>query len=242
MTSATSKTPSVTVLHLHAGAFVSAPEAGRVTVIEQLLIQAGASVSSLRYPLAPEHPFPQAVNAAYESLQQLSRAKHGKAKIFVAGVEAGGNIAAGVALMLRDRGELPLAGQILFSPMLDPRLATHSMRCIGAGHPGCRLAHGWHAYTPRPCDGGHPYANPAAAMRLHGLPPTLLFTADDDPFRDEARAYAQRLLDNGVDAAVVSLPSSAAYMKEADEASAPAPWKAVALDSLRRFLSGAALH
>ena len=124
------------------------------------------------------------------------------------------------------------------------------MRCINAGSAGCRLADGWRQYAPRPCDSGHPYANPAAAVRLHGLAPALLFTADDDPFRDETRPYAQRLLDNGVSAVVITLPASdaspttylAAYMQAAEDASAPAPWKAVALESLRQFLSGAAPH
>jgi acetyl esterase/lipase len=232
------------LLYLHGGAFVGAPTAGRPTAIEQLLMQAGASVVSLRYPLAPEHPFPQAIHAAYATLLYLSRERRrfssGKAEILVAGVEAGGNIAAGVAMMVRDRKELHLAGQLLFSPMLDPLLATQSLRRIKAGPWGCRFAQGWRQYTPRPGDACHPYANPADAVRLDGLPPALLVTASDDPFRDETLAYSQRLIDHGIDAHVVSLPPptnlSATCMEEAP---AQAPWMAVARDPLRRFLIGA---
>ena len=77
-------------------------------------------------------------------------------------------------------------------------------------------------------------------MRLKGLPPALLFTASDDPFRDETQAYSRRLIDHGIDATVVSLPSPtnfpAAYM---DDATREAPWMAIAIDALSRFLAGA---
>src|SRR4051794_26035896 len=78
------------VLHLHAGAFVAAPEPRRTSVVEQLFVQAGASVVSLRYPLAPAHPFPEAVNAAYASLLYLSRERRrlsgARTPILVSGV------------------------------------------------------------------------------------------------------------------------------------------------------------
>jgi len=239
------------VLHLHAGAFVCAPAAGRVTVTEQLLMQAGASVLSLHYPLAPAHPFPDAICAAYATLQYLSRERRrllrSNGKIIVAGVEAGGNIAAGVALMARDRGELNLSGQILFSPMLDPLLATHSVRGARVGSPGCPYAEGWRQYTPDPTHACHPYAYPARAVRLHGLPPALLFTAADDPFRDETRAYAQRLAHQGIDARLTSLPTPpqlpAAYMREAQTAPTTpmeSLWMALVRNALRSFLTGTA--
>jgi acetyl esterase/lipase len=235
------------LLFLHGGAFDGAPTAGRPTVIEQLLMQAGASVVSLRYPLAPEHPFPHAVCAAYTTLQYLSRERRrfscAKGKIVVAGIEAGGNIAAGVAMMVRDRSELHLGGQILFSPMLDPLLATQSLRRIKAGPRGCRFAEGWRHYTPRPGDACHPYANPADALRLNGLPPALLVTASDDPFRDETLAYSQRLSDHGIDTRVLSLPPPTNLPATGmDEAPAQAPWMAVACDPLRRFLTAASHH
>jgi acetyl esterase len=233
------------VLHLHAGGFVSAPVPGRITALEQLLVQAGATVVSLRYPLAPAHPFPQAIEAAYAALVELSQRRPlsgAKAnKLVVAGAEAGGNIAAAVALMARDRGELELAGQILVSPMLCPRLATHSMRRAEAGGAGCRFAQGWRQYLAGAADAGHPYADPADARRLAGLPRALLITAADDPLHDETQAYARRLVEQGNDASLVLLPTPSnfpsALMHEAPE---QAPWTRLASDALRRFLARAA--
>jgi acetyl esterase/lipase len=234
------------VLYLHAGMFTRAPSAERPTVVEQLLLQAGAAVVSLRYPLAPAHPFPQAVCAAYSALQYLGHERRRLANVrsglLVAGAEAGGNLAAGLSMMVRDRNELHLLGQVLFSPMLDPLLATHSLRSAGAGGPGCKLATGWRQYATRPADAAHPYADPAHAVRLEGLPRALLFTADDDPLRDEARAYARRLREHHNEPEMVTLPTPtrfpAAYM---DAAAADAPWTAVARESLRRYLA-AAIH
>jgi acetyl esterase/lipase len=230
------------VLYLHAGLFTRAPAGDRPTVVEQLLLQAGAAVVSLRYPLAPAHPFPQAVCAAYAALQYLGhdrgRLAGVRAGLLVAGAEAGGNLAAGVAMKARDRNELHLLGQILVSPMLDPLLATHSLRSAGAGIAGCKLAEGWRQYAARPGDAVHPYADPANAVRLEGLPRALLFTADDDPFRDETRAYARRLREHHNDPELVTLRAPtrfpAAYM---EAAAADAPWTAVARESLRSFLA-----
>jgi acetyl esterase len=229
------------VLHLHAGGFTRAPEAGHATVVERLLAQAGASILSLRYPLAPAHPFPQAVCAAYAGLRHLSRAgARTKAPLFVAGAEAGGNIAAGVAAMVRDRQVLPLSGQILFSPMLDPLMATAPQRDAHAGPAGSALAEAWRQYTRSPTDASHPYADPAHAVRLNGLAPAMLFTSADDPFRAETQAYAQRLEANGMSTRLVWLPVPThfpgVYLDAAPDA---APWTIVAIDALCEFLAAA---
>jgi len=229
------------VLHLHAGAFVSAPEEG-VPCVVRLLAGAGATVVSLQYPLAPEHPFPQAIEVAHAALVHLHRERRklsgAGARVFIAGEEAGGNIAAAVALMSRDRGEPPLAGQILFSPMLDVCVATASLRKAQAGPVGCRWADGWHQYLPHASDALHPYATPGAAVRLAGLPPTLLVTAHDDPFRDETDAYAQRIRAEGVPVEHVVLPQPtgfpAAYMKTP---SCEAPWAGAVSHRVRAFLN-----
>lgn len=201
--------PVPLVIHLHAGAFVAGSlDAG--TCIPRLLAEAGAVVMSIDYPLAPNHPFPQAVEAAYAALIWAWKARHklaGKgAPVFVAGEEAGGNLAAALALMARDQQELSLSGQILLSPMLDPCMATASLRCADAGAVGCTWADGWRQYLPRLEEAGHPYAAPATALRLSGLPPTLLLTAEDDPLRDEALAYAERLQGAGCQVRAGVLP------------------------------------
>jgi len=219
------------VVHFHGGAFVGGSlQAG--SCVARLLADAGAVILSLDYPLAPAHPFPAAVEAGYAALRWAWKARHKlaghEASVFVAGEEAGGNIAAAVALMARDRQELALAGQILLSPMLDPCLATASLRDAEAGPVGCVWADGWHQYLARLQDAGHPYAAPGSALRLAGLPPTLLLTAEDDPLRDETLAYAERLRAAGlaVHDAVLPMttgwPSSYQQPVSSDPAWAPA--------------------
>ncbi|CAN5324664.1 hypothetical protein BH10PSE16_BH10PSE16_39140 [soil metagenome] len=210
------------VVHFHAGAFVAGSlESG--ACIAGLLAEAGAIVMSLDYPLAPGHPFPQALEVGYAALLWAWKARRklaGKdAPVFVAGEEAGGNLAAAVALMARDRQAPALAGQILLSPMLDACMATASLRCAEAGPVGCTWADGWHDYLSRLDDAAHPYAAPGAATRLASLPPTLLLTAQDDLFRDEAMAYAERLRSAGrvVHGAVLPGPTGwpASYLQPA---------------------------
>lgn len=198
------------VLHFHSGAFVGGSLEGGAC-IGRLLAASGAVVMSLDYPLAPAHPFPQAVEAGYDALVWAWKARHKlaghDAPMFVAGEEAGGNIAAAVTLLARDRRGPQLAGQILLSPMLDPCLGTASLRDVHAGPVGCTWADGWHSYLPRLEDASHPYAVPGSVFRLTGLPPTLLITAEDDPMRDETQAYTERLRAAGLFAHEVVLPA-----------------------------------
>lgn len=233
--------PAPLVLHFHAGAFVAGSlEAG--ACIPRLLAAAGAVVLSLDYPLAPNNPFPQAVEAGYAALAWAWKARHklaGKgAPVFVAGEEAGGNLAAAVALMARDQQAPALAGQILLSPMLDPCMATASLRCADAGPVGCMWADGWHQYLSRLAEAGHPYAAPGTALRLSGLPPTLLLTAQDDPLRDESLAYAGRLRQAGrlVHAAVLPGPTGwpVSYLQSAGQEVA---WAAAVQQQFSDFFS-----
>ena len=189
------------VLHLHGGAFVAGePSCGEN--ISCLLAKAGAVVLSVDYPLAPQHPFPEALNLSFAALVQIhkQRAKWGRrgSRLFVAGEEAGANIAAALALMARDQQMPPLAGQILLSPMLDPCLATKSIRAAEAGPVGCKWADGWQRYLGTPEKGAHPYAAPLGSTRLRGLAPALVITAEDDPMCDDGLAYARRLREGGV--------------------------------------------
>lgn len=238
--------PTALVLHLHAGAFVSAPTVS-VPCVVRLLINAGAAVLSLRYPLAPEHPFPQAPEAAFAALMHLHkhRKKHGGAasRLFVAGEEAGGNLAAATALMARDRGGPELAGQVLFSPMLDVCVATASMRGAQAGPVGCRWADGWRNYLPRASDALHPYATPGSAVRLSGLPPTLLVSSQDDPMRDETAAFARRLRGEGVPVEELLLPPPTGFPRPYMETSASdAEWTQRVRMPIRRFLQSPPEH
>jgi acetyl esterase/lipase len=121
-----------------------------------------------------------------------------KSSIFVAGEEAGGNLAAALALMARDQHTPPLAGQILLSPMLDACMATCSIRQAEAGPVGCKWADGWHQYLGSADKAAHPYAAPLGSSRLAGVAPALVLTAQDDPMRDESLRYSRRLRESGV--------------------------------------------
>jgi acetyl esterase/lipase len=198
------------VLHLHGGAFgAGAPGCGHA--VASLLVDAGAVVISAEYPTGREYPFPAALEVVYALLHRLHKDRTrwaGRAsRVFVAGEEAGGNLAAALAMMARDRHGPPLAGQILLSPMLDAGMATCSIRTANAGPVGCKWADGWHDYLGSPERASHPYATPAAASRLAGLAPALVLTAEDCPMRDESLGYAGRLRDHGVTVQSRTIPA-----------------------------------
>lgn len=234
--------PAPLVLHFHAGAFV-AGSLNQGACIAGLLAGAGAVVVSVDYPLAPAHPFPKAVETGYAALVWAWKARHKlagrNAPLFIAGEEAGGNLAAAIALMARDQDAPRLAGQILLSPMLDACMATASLRDVHAGPVGCTWADGWHSYLPRLEDASHPYAAPGSVLRLSGLPPTLLITAEDDPLRDETRAYAARLRAAGLLAHEAVLPGPTGWPHSYLEADHDqAGWMAVVQKQCSDFFAG----
>ena len=181
------------VVHFHGGAFVSGDLDNGGTVAG-LLEAAGALVVSVAYPLTP---FPQPLETGYAVLKwafkHRTRLAGQGARVYLAGEEAGGNLAAGVGLMSRDQAHPPLAGQILLSPMLDPCVGTPSVRAVTGKATECKWSAGWMKFLGCARDAEHPYAVPAAAQRLAGLPPTLVLVGSDDPMHDEALAYAARL-------------------------------------------------
>lgn len=189
------------VVHFHGGAFISG-DLDSGAPMARLLAAAGSVVVSVDYPLAPAHPFPQAVEAGYAVLDWVwknrTRLAGPAPRIFLAGEEAGGNLAAAVTLVARDRAHPPLAGQILVTPMLDPCVGTASLREAVGPVTQCKWSEGWHHYLRCPMDAEHPYAVPGATQRLAGLPATLVLTGADDPMRDEAEKYARRLEAGGI--------------------------------------------
>src|SRR5262249_38652852 len=161
-----------------------------------------------------------------------------------AGEEAGGNLAAALALMARDR-RTPLAGQILFSPMLDPVMGSSSLRSALVGAAGCPWADGWHAYLGSPDKAAHPYAAPLGTTRLGGVAPALILTAQDDPLRDESEAYVRQLRKAGVRVAhlVLAGPTNWPFALSAptnDAAqSAEFSWAPAVGDHLKDFFASA---
>lgn len=205
------------VLHLHGGAF-SVSCLGACERVAETLAEAGAVVVSPEYSSACLNPFPAALEVAY-SIMTSMRARcpefaHKKSMLFVAGEEAGGNIAAGLALMARDQNLTDLKGQILLSPMLDPCLATASFRKYCPESAVQSMADGWQNYLGECAGFTHPYAAPALCTRLAGLVPTLLVSSAECPMRDETQAYAERLRQANVKVQSHILPGKAGWIPE----------------------------
>jgi len=168
--------------------------------------RSGAIVVSVDYRLAPEHKYPAAAEDAYAATRWV--AEHAAAigadpqRIAVMGDSAGGNLAAVVALMARDRSGPSLAFQLLVYPITDFSFDTPSYRENATGFHLTRddMAWCWGHYLTNELEGYEPYASPLRADDFRGLPPALILTAEYDPLRDEGEAYARKLEDAGVPA------------------------------------------
>jgi acetyl esterase len=171
----------------------------------QLANGARCAVFSVDYRLAPEHPFPAAVEDCFfvtkEVHQHAEELKIDPKRIAVGGDSAGGNLAAVVALLARDRGAPPLAGQLLIYPATDQRCGFPSHERNARGYLLTREAIGFfrNAYLPREKDRSDCRASPLLAASHAGLPPAFVLTAAYDPLVDEGRAYAERLAQAGVE-------------------------------------------
>ncbi len=204
------------LVFLHGGNFLARSN-DRLDQFYQELSTAIPSLAMLapNYTLASESPFPTPLEDIYSVLAWAQAHKrdlgwNGK-HLIIAGIEAGANLAAAAALVARDRHGPNIAGQILLMPMLDPALTSQSMRescaTVGQVFAADQCASGFQGYLPNLADRVHPYATPLYSSRLKELPPTLIFSADEDPLRDEAEAYAVKLIANGVRTTVVRLPA-----------------------------------
>lgn len=184
-----------------------------------LLAQAGADTVVLTYPRPPRDPFPAGLSVAFEALNALAHqpgrwTAGAPAALFVGGEDAGGNLAAALALMARDQLGPTLAGQVLALPMLDPRLGSASMRRAACGDLSCPYTQGWKAYLGDDARTDHPYAVPLHASRLAGLAPTLILARADHPLADESRRYGAALRAQGSPAWEAMLDDSAGTQAE----------------------------
>ena len=233
--------PVPLVLHLHGGTFTCG-DFDCSAMICRAMAEAGAVVVSLDYPLAPQHPFPAALNVSFAALGLLYRQRAqwaGRgAKLFVAGEEAGANIAAALTLMARDQHHPPVAGQILISPMLDPSLASGSIHAAEAGAAGCKWADGWHSYLGSADKGAHPYAAPLGSRRLGGVAPALIITSDDCPMRDESLDYVHRLQGCGVPVESHVVDDASDWPEDNPNAAGLPPWAQELRPLFASFLAG----
>lgn len=203
------------VLYLRGGAFLDAAPEANERPVARALADTGAVVVEADYSSPSHNAFPEALELAFSALSCLNsrRKTYGSAKslLLVVGEEAGGNVAAGVALKARDLIPGELSGQILLSPMIDPRMATMSFREADRIGMRQRWSDGWSRYLSMVGNFAHPYAALCQCTRLSGLAPALVLTADNDPLRDEAIAYATRLKKAGVPVTQHSFPASCGW-------------------------------
>jgi acetyl esterase len=173
-------------------------------VCRALANAAGCLVVTPGYRLAPEHPFPAAVHDCYAATEWVAAnaAELGAdpARIAVGGDSAGGNLAAVVALLARERGGPSLAAQLLVYPNTCYHADTESLR---DNDDRWMFNHNsvdwyWRNYLSTPDQGRDPLVSPLLAEDVSGLPPALMITAEYDPLRDEGEKYAARLAQAGV--------------------------------------------
>jgi len=188
------------LLWLHGGGFVAGSVYDLDHVCSRLARLAKVTVASLEYRLAPAHPFPAALHDTYDAMCWL--AEHGAfvggdGRLAAGGQSAGAALVAGATLMARDAGGPALTRQVLCYPALDFGQDTESVRLFNGVfltiEPGGLVEQHY-------LGGQEPtaYAAPLRAGSLAGLPPALVVGAGRDPLRDDARAYARRLDNDGV--------------------------------------------
>jgi acetyl esterase/lipase len=170
---------------------------------------------SVEYRLAPETPYPGPLEDCYDGLVWAYRnaAELGvdTTRLGVSGISAGGGLAAGLALLARDRGEVPLAFQLLECPMIDDRRVTSSSRLDGLPVWSRESnEYGWRSYLGGIYgrDDVPAYAAASRAGDLSGLPPALVVVGGADGFRDEDIDYALRLNQAGVPTELHVLPGA----------------------------------
>lgn len=173
-------------------------------IYRRLANAARCAVVAVGYRLAPEHCFPAAVEDCYAATCWI--AEHAAElgldprRVAVGGGSAGGNLAAVVALLGRERRGPPLVHQLLVYPVTDHMADTHSMRECGDPYflDARSMAWCWSHYLADASDGASPLASPLRAADVSRFPPALVITAENDPLRDEGELYAARLAEEGV--------------------------------------------
>ena len=195
------------ILHIHGGGYVIGTTASMEPIHRALAAAAECCIVTVEYRLAPETPFPGALEDCYAALSWLHASagalRIDAGRIGVMGESAGGGLAAGLALLARDRGEFPLAFQHLIYPMLDDRTCVSPLPHPYAGEfiwTPTSNHFGWSSLlgcTPG-SDNVSPYAAAARAEDLSGLPPAFISTGALDLFTEEDLEYARRLMRAGV--------------------------------------------
>jgi len=205
--------PRAALLWVHGGGYVLGRAAQEDSICGLFAQSLGIVVAAVDYRLAPEHRFPVPLHDCYDALAWLARQPQvDPTRIAVGGASAGGGLAAALALLARDRGEVSLAFQLLAYPMLDDRTATRTDTDDGAFRLWNNTSNrfGWESYTGLEpgSDEVSGLAAPARCDDLAGLPPAWIGVGTADLFYDEDVAYEKRLREAGVPCALDVVPGA----------------------------------
>lgn len=235
------------VLFLHSGGFVVGSVAVADAWTRTMAAELDAVVVSVDYRLAPEHPYPAALEDAWTVLEwtvkQADQLGIDLMRVAVAGESAGAGLATALAMLARDRGGPAICFQSLAIPALDDRMSTPSMQQFVDtpmwNRPNAELS--WKAYLRGVAEPGSPdvpdLAAPARCADLGGLSPAFVSLAEFDPLRDEGLDYALRLVRAGVPTEVHLYPGTFHGSRSVDHAGVSQRMTADLLSTLGRALA-----
>jgi len=192
------------IVFFHGGGWVLCDLDTHDAICRSLANGVHAIVVSVDYRLAPEHRYPAAFNDAYASVEWVrahaSELGGDPDRLAIAGDSAGGNLAACVAVALRDRNGPPIRAQLLVYPVIDAGFDTPSYRDNAEGYflTAQHMHWYWDQYVPDATARHDPYVAPMHTRDLTGVAPAHIVTAEFDPLRDEGEAYGARLRAAGV--------------------------------------------
>jgi acetyl esterase len=194
------------LLFIHGGVWIVGNFQNHQRLLRDLVVGSGQVGVFVEYTPLPEAKYPTQLEQNYAALRWV--AAHANefgadgTRIAVAGNSVGGDMAAALTLMTKDRNGPRISYQVLFIPATDASVDTDSYHEFGTGRFLSRafMKYGWDLYVPDEKTRNNPYVSPlrASNKELQGLPPALVITAENDPLRDEGEAYARKLMDAGV--------------------------------------------
>jgi acetyl esterase/lipase len=194
------------LLFIHGGVWIVGNFQNHQRLLRDLVVGSGQIGVFVEYSPLPAAKFPTQLEESYAALKWV--AEHAGefgadgSRIAVAGNSVGGNMAAALTLMAKDRNGPKISYQVLFVPATDASVDTASYHEFATGRFLARafMKYGWDLYAPDEKTRNNPYVSPLRASldQLKGLPPALVVTAENDPLRDEGEAYARKLKEAGV--------------------------------------------
>jgi acetyl esterase len=194
------------IVYMHGGGWILGNAGTHDRLVRELAVGARAALLFVEYPNSPEAHYPVAIEQGYATAQWVVREGAAKGldagRMAVAGESVGGDMAAALTLMAKQRGDVTFVQTSMYYPVTDAAMDTASYDEFAEGYYLTRKAMEWFwdAYTTDPAERAEITASPnkATTEQLDGLPPTLLLVDEVDPLRDEGEAYAAKLRAAGV--------------------------------------------